>query len=120
MAMCEPTAHRFVQKFFLPTPHRLLESRQEPTFHPPRVIRCRFIFSRVIRCRFIFSGKNDEPTPDFPHGQFSEQWLGNVFQTSVPDSFQRFVFRRPSLSPRITVCRTTGGRTHRAMDVAKP
>ena len=20
----------------------------------------------VIRCRFIFSGKNDEPTPDFP------------------------------------------------------
>ena len=35
------------------------------------VIRCRFLFprnpvSRVIRCRFIFSGKNDEPTPDFP------------------------------------------------------
>ncbi len=22
--------------------------------------------ARVIRCRFIFSGKNDEPTPDFP------------------------------------------------------
>ena len=21
---------------------------------------------RIIRCRFIFSGKNDEPTPDFP------------------------------------------------------
>ena len=34
---CEPTAHRFVQKFFLPTPHRLLASRPEPTFHPPEM-----------------------------------------------------------------------------------
>src|SRR5271157_4908975 len=34
---CEPTAHRFVQKFFLPRPHRLLASRPEPTFHPPEM-----------------------------------------------------------------------------------
>ncbi len=37
MTQCEPTAHRFVQKFFLPTPHRLLASRPEPTFHPPEM-----------------------------------------------------------------------------------
>ena len=35
--LCELTAHRFVQKFFLPTPHRLLASRPEPTFHPPEM-----------------------------------------------------------------------------------
>jgi len=30
-----------------------------------RTLIARAIF-RVIRCRFVFSGKNDEPTPDFP------------------------------------------------------
>ena len=56
LVRCEPTVHRFVQKFFIPTPHRLLESRPEPTFHPPEMSFSPPLREAACHSRLPFSG----------------------------------------------------------------